>query len=268
MQDATPSFQGKCLPFVALHFPDHLAVSNPIIRVSKAPNDSFPFFGKHWTSSSTRSLSAILSTCPLANGARVIVYSLPASNFSELAVSVDSASQSGVPNLQASFFAACTHSNVHVDIARTVNLIELDAEVLNTATASCNTPFAYVVVPESKTAADIVVSCWNSRRHASSFFLLHGPPGCGKTACIKHILTQHMIPHEYFDCSALYEHEGSSFMAAVHSVVLQTKRRLLHCSSSGGGTVLVLDRLECMFPVLSPHAQVISVSNTLDLHQT
>jgi Cdc6-like AAA superfamily ATPase len=101
-----------------------------------------------------------------------------------------------------------------------------------------------------------VMSCWARRHLTSSFILLHGPPGCGKTACIKHILSQSCIPHEYFDCSALYEGDGSSFSTAVNSVALQIKRRLLHSSSSDVGAMLVLDRLECMFPHLSPHAQV------------
>ncbi len=234
-------------------------VFNTTIRVTKAPSCSFPFFGKHWTNSSTRPLSAILSTCPLFDDARVIVYSTSAGNFSELIVTADAAFR-GDDTLglhKTSFLDARTYNNVDVVIDSDVNVIEPHVNDCHVASRSCKAPFAHVDIPEIRAAHDTLASCWASRHLASSFILLHGPSGCGKTACMKQVLSKLMIQHEYFDCSAMYAHDGSVFSAAVHNVARQIKPNQSTPPGRDSGAVLILDRLECMFPPLSPHAQVI-----------
>jgi hypothetical protein len=237
--------------------PAHFLLFNPFIRVTKEPICSFPFFGKCWTSSSTRSLSVILSTCPLVNGARVIVYSMPAGSFYELTVSADAASKhDGTLDQQISFLTARTYSNVDIHVGCDLNKIEPRDFDLSVASSSCKAAVAYVDIPECKNALDTLTSCWDSRHCGSSFILLHGPSGCGKTAFVKQFLTQHMIEHEYFDCSSVYAHDGSLFTNAVDSVLRQTQQKQPATPGHDIGAVLVLDRLECMFPPLSPHAQV------------
>jgi len=234
------------------------AAFNCSIRTTEAASSSFPFFGQYWASSSTLSLSAALSTCPLVNGVRVIVYSLPAGSFSEMIVAVDAASgDDGAHELQAACVPArsCIHPNIDVDIARDVQRVQLPVTIAPSASMN-NNGMLYVDIPESKAAADVLAACWANRRHASSGILLHGPAGCGKTAFVRHILAESVIPHEYFDCAAMYAHDGSLFTAAVSSVAKQSRHNPMFAGGDGGA-VLVLDHLECMFSPLSPHAQVI-----------
>ncbi len=194
------------------------------------------------------------------------MYSAPAGNFSDLIVTTDAVTR-GESNqdLRTLFLAARRYTNVDVDIASDLNIIESDANHVNIDFPLCKVPLKYVDIPEIKAAHDLFASCWASRHRASSFILLHGLSGCGKTACIKHFLNHRMIQHEFFDCSALYSNYGSLFTAAVHSVARQTMHKSSTLSSRNIGAVLVLDRLECMFPSLSPHAQVISFCHKMSL---
>ena len=231
---------------------------NPSIRVTEAASSSFPFFGKYWHSSCTASLSAAIGTCPLVDGVRVIVYSLPASSFSEIVVSVDAASgNDDARQLQAARVPArcCTHTNIDVEITRDVQLVPFLVKIVPSRASSDMGASAYMEVPESKAAADALTACWANRHRMSSGILLHGPAGCGKTACVKHVLASSMIPHEYFDCATMYAHDGSLFAAAVSSVAKKNRRGPMY-AGGGDGAVLVLDRLDCMFCSLSPHAQV------------
>ena len=174
-------------------------------------------------------------------------------------VSVDATSgDDGVVELQAARVLArcCTHPNIDVEIAFDVQLVQFPLKSAPSTALNDKGVSFYVAVPEGKAAAVAIASCWANRCHASSGILLHGPAGCGKTACVKHILASSMIPHEYFDCAAMYALDGSLFVAAVNSVAKQSRRSPTFAGGSAGA-VLVLDHLECMFSTLSPHAQVI-----------
>ncbi len=204
------------------------------------------------------SLSAALRTCPLAHGVRVLCYSVPAANFSELTVSVDAArGDDAAVEMQASQVPVrcCTHSNIVVDISSDAELVHFHAEDAFTARPSQQAMPTYVCIPESEAVAAVLSSCWAGRQSASFGILLHGSPGSGKTACINHILCERMISHSYFDCALMYERDGALFTEAVQSVARQSKRS--SASTTGScGAVLVLDHLECLFPPMSLHAQV------------
>jgi predicted ATPase len=151
----------------------------------------------------------------------------------------------------------CTYSSIDVEIARDIQLVQHHAQSAAAAVsnaANC-TAYRYISIPESKAVADLLAACWASRQRSSSGILLHGPVGCGKTACIKHVLSERKIQHEYFDCAAMYEQEGSLFTEAVRSVARCSKREAA-LDGSDHGAVLVLDHLECMFPPLTSHTQV------------
>ncbi len=232
--------------------------SDAAIRTSESPSSSFPFFDPYWTASSALPIAAYLGSCPLVHGARVITRSLPDATFSELMISIDAAPGSdGALQLPACLAAArcSTYSRISADVASDVQRVQLRSNDATAVTAFPEGIIAYVDIPESRAVFDLISSCWSDRRSASFGILLHGPSGCGKTACIKHILDQLQIHYEYFDCATMYERDGSLFTAAVRSV----SRRNNHdsgLSGSDGGAVLVLDRVECMFPPLSPHTQV------------
>ncbi len=192
------------------------------------------------------------------HAARVLLHSLPSGNFSELTVAVDAESDGGAAvQLQASRVPArCfTYSSIKAEIASDAERVHLHSKDIFTAARNVKTMSAYIDIPESNAVAKVLVSCWAGRQRAAFGILLHGPSGSGKTACVRHILSENMIRHEFFDCAAMYERDGSSFTAAVRSVAQQTKRNSA-LASDDCGAVLVLDRLECMFPPLSPHTQV------------
>ncbi len=54
-------------------------------------------------------------------------------------------------------------------------------------------------IPESKAVAVVLASCWAGRQRAAFVILLHEPSGWGKIACVKHILSENLFRHEYFD---------------------------------------------------------------------
>jgi predicted ATPase len=146
----------------------------------------------------------------------------------------------------------CTYSSIDVETASDIQLVQHHAAA---AASNVADGTAYIAIPESKAVADLVAACWASRPRSSSGILLHGPSGCGKTACIQHVLSSSNIQHQYFDCAAMYEQDGSLFTEAVRSVARCSK---LYAALDGSdhGAVLVLDRLECMFPPLTSNSQV------------
>lgn len=156
------------------------------------------------------------------------------------------------PSSPSSF---CTYSSIDVEIARDMQLVQHDAQSAAAAASNAPNRTAYIAVPEGKAVADLLAACWASRQRSSSGILLHGPTGSGKTACVKHVLSERKIQHEYFDCAAMYEQDGTLFAQAVRSVARCSKRDAA-LDGSDHGAILVLDRLECMFPPLTPHTQV------------
>jgi hypothetical protein len=256
LQNAVPSSQGT--HFIAFTKLSSRRILTHFVRTTQATECSFPFFAQCWADTSTRSFSATLATCPLVHGARVVVYSSPAANFSELSVCIEAGpdNDTALP-LQTSCLPSrfCTHGSIDVEIASDVQLVQLHAPSAATAAASGAHHSAYIAIPESKAVADLLTAYWASRQHSSTGILLHGPTGCGKTACIKHVLSENKIQHEYFDCAALYAQDGSLFTEAVRSISRHSKRGAT-LDGSDNGAILVLDHLECMFPPLTSHTQV------------
>jgi hypothetical protein len=184
----------------------------------------------------------------------------------------------GAPELPS---RCCTYNDIHVHVPtdsnpfqKTEDYSSTTANFKNTAVKADvvkNLPAAsagrkatstYVDIPESKSVADAIACWWTSRQQESTGILLHGPSGCGKTASIRKIMSELLIPCNYFDCADLYSRDLSLFSEAVDSITRQSKSRST-TAESNAGAVVVLDRLDCMFPPLSPHAQVLDCAQVV-----